>query len=134
MTLISTIQQELCQAIDIVTENTASLLTCIEQGELPDTYTNDVQQISQATQKLCAFVEKVDTPLSDKESEVAESLASTLRHDMRTPVNAIRGYSEIIAEETQDASEPQKFLASIISATDTILANITKITPAAWKE
>ncbi|MDR2416947.1 MAG: hypothetical protein LBD15_02110 [Holosporales bacterium] len=134
MTLISTIQQELRQAVDTVTKNASSLVACVEQGQLPDTYTNDVQQINQATQKLYAFVERLDTPLSDKESAEAESFASTLRHDMRTPVNAIRGYSEIIAEETQDASESQEFLTSIINATDIILTNITKITPVAWKE
>jgi signal transduction histidine kinase len=92
-----------------------------------------VQQISQATKKLHTFIEKVDTSLSNEESVVTEGFASTLRHDMRTPINAIRGYSEIIAEEMQEATEPQKFLTSIINATDIILENIAKITPIAWK-
>jgi signal transduction histidine kinase len=134
VTLASNIQKELRRSVDVIAKGTDSLVACVKQGKLPDTYTNDLQQIKKAIETLRAFVERTTSPPPNEESAAAESFASALRHDMRTPINAIRGYSEIIAEETRNVAEPQGFLTSIIDATDDILANITKITSTAWKE
>jgi signal transduction histidine kinase len=134
MTPIVTIQQDLHQSAEAIKETVAALVMCIEHGKLADSYTSDIQQISKATKTLFDFIERASTPPPDDGPEVAKSFASRLRHDTSTPVNAIRGYSEIILEETQDVADVKEYLRAIVTATDAVLASIAKITPEAWKE
>ncbi|MDR0406632.1 MAG: hypothetical protein LBH38_00895 [Holosporales bacterium] len=131
MTPISIIQEELCQSIDIIMKSISFLAGQIGQEALPDTYESDLHQVDTATQKLKAFVKDLNTP-PPEELAAVESFASALRHNMRTPVNAIRGYSEIIMEETRGVSEVQEHLTAIINTTDNILSNTAKIKPSSW--
>lgn len=133
--IILTIQGELRRSVDVIQQNISFLTTQVGQKGLPDRYAEDLKQIEDATQKLSTLVDKINTPPPMGNPAQVKNFASILRHDMRTPVNVIRGYSEIIVEEAaQDALEVQKHLKAIISATDDILSNILKIVGTSWKK
>ena len=45
--------------------------------------------------------------MSRSEGFVRETFIATKRHDMRTPINAILGYSEILLENSRDEGPPR---------------------------
>jgi signal transduction histidine kinase len=132
VTAISSLHDALKQQAQIISGKVATLKTFLTQGSLPDSYTSDLEQIDQATQRLMGLIEDMEKPLPEGKSAQIESYVSHLRHDMRTPINAIRGYSEVVLEEIGNTSETTVPFTEIIHTTDTILSHITQIVPAAW--
>lgn len=66
----------------------------------------DAARVRTAAQTLLTMIGNVD------ESGVAPAGRQRLRHDLRTPINAIIGYSELVAEDFEDAL-PASLLADI---------------------
>ncbi|MEH6647454.1 adenylate/guanylate cyclase domain-containing protein [Sulfitobacter sp.] len=65
---------------------------------------DDAQTVLQAARSLDAMIKKL---LSSEGNANASQLDdTTLRHDLRTPINAILGYSELILEETEGQLDP----------------------------
>ena len=50
-----------------------------------------------------------------------------LRHDLRTPLNQIIGYSEMLLEDSEAASEQAGDLQRILLAARTMLESVTKL-------
>jgi class 3 adenylate cyclase len=63
-----------------------------------DTYLSDLERIRAAGRNLQALLEAV---LAEPEGAAAFD-AARLRHDLRTPINAIKGYGEMLAEDAAD--------------------------------
>ena len=58
------------------------------------------------------------------------SLRTTLRHDLRTPLNAVKGYSELIMEDARETGRKDLLgdIAKIMAAADQLLAQIDNLT------
>jgi adenylate cyclase len=54
---------------------------------------------------------------------------SKLRHDLRTPLNAVKGYSELIIEETRDTGREELLadIAKVLAAAEQLLSQIDKL-------
>ncbi len=79
----------------------------------------DIRKILGAGEQLSALITRLFSKQNLPTGEVdLERFDSTIRHDLRTPINAIIGYGEILLEDIQEDSHPeaclglQKILAS----------------------
>ena len=62
----------------------------------------DLNRMSSASVQLNGFVTSIIQDSSDRqEDETVEAFHRRLRHDMRTPLNAIKGYSELLIEDME---------------------------------
>lgn len=63
----------------------------------------DLNKMLSAAQQLSALITKLFTKRNTPTGEVdLESFTSTIRHDLRTPINAIIGYGEMLLEDVDD--------------------------------
>lgn len=63
----------------------------------------DLNKMLSAAQQLSALITKLFTKRNTPSGEVdLESFTSTIRHDLRTPINAIIGYGEMLLEDVDD--------------------------------
>ena len=60
----------------------------------------DAQRVREAAEALNALVTRLVSP--DGEGMIAAMDEAALRHDLRNPVNAILGYSELLVEDYED--------------------------------
>jgi class 3 adenylate cyclase len=65
---------------------------------------DDAQTVLKAAQSLEKMINELLSP--EGQATVAHSDDATLRHDLRTPINAILGYSELILEEAAGQLDP----------------------------
>jgi CheY-like chemotaxis protein len=58
---------------------------------------------------------------------------ATLRHDLRTPLSAIKGYGELLVEEAQDRGQEalEQDLAKVVDLADRLLGEIDRLAAAA---
>jgi CheY-like chemotaxis protein len=86
----------------------------------------DLGKMSRAAETLCALLSEVEERLL--EAADAED-RRRLRHDLRTPVNQILGFCELIQEETEDAGDRQwqEPLAGIHLRTQALLEEIAAL-------
>ena len=75
----------------------------LEDRSVPEAYHADLARIHQSGKKLISLIGKY---LEDLQTEDAPE-ARRIRHDLRTPVNHIIGYAEILAEEAEDEERDQ---------------------------
>jgi adenylate cyclase len=79
------------------------------------------------------------TQLSSLVSQAVEAfgrgrgVTATLRHDLRTPLSAIKGYGELLVEEAQDRGQDalQQDLAKVVDLADRLLVEIDRLVAAA---
>ncbi|MDD2816471.1 MAG: adenylate/guanylate cyclase domain-containing protein [Thiotrichaceae bacterium] len=63
----------------------------------------DLNKMLSAAQQLSALITKLFSKNNTPSGEVdLESFTSTIRHDLRTPINAIIGYGEMLLEDVDD--------------------------------
>ncbi|MDA7965789.1 histidine kinase dimerization/phospho-acceptor domain-containing protein, partial [Ruegeria sp.] len=68
-----------------------------------DEATSDLGRISQATTELQVLVDQLLSPeMAVKLTVNGDEGVQRLRHDLRTPMNAIKGYSEMLLEDLDD--------------------------------
>src|ERR1700680_3015464 len=83
-----------------------------DRGQLTD----DLQRILDAGRTLHRLILSLLDPAtihrSDGSADLAE-LRRTLRHDLRTPINAIKGYGEMLREDAADDGSAQAFVADL---------------------
>ncbi len=82
------------QALIIASLERAGLIRCID----------DAKTVLEAATNLDRMIKSLLS--SQGEGTLGEQDDATLRHDLRTPVNAIMGYSELILEETAGTLKP----------------------------
>lgn len=92
-----------------------------------DEVTSDLDRISQATTELSALVDQLLHPeMAIKLTVSGDEGVKRLRHDLRTPMNAIKGYSEMMLEDLEDlnAEHLEPDLLGLLDHTDTLLQRI----------
>src|SRR5262245_11628906 len=78
-------------------------------------FTNDLQRILDASRSLHELVLSLLDPATVHRTECSADLAEfrrTLHHDLRTPINAIKGYGEMLREDVKDGSA-ESFVADL---------------------
>ncbi|WP_217354417.1 MULTISPECIES: adenylate/guanylate cyclase domain-containing protein [unclassified Ruegeria] len=92
-----------------------------------DEVNSDLDRISQATVELSAVVDQLLHPEMAKKLTVSgDEGVKRLRHDLRTPMNAIKGYSEMMLEDLEDlnAEHLRPDLLGLLDHTDALLQRI----------
>ena len=80
----------------------------------------DLEKVLEAAKTLTSFVHALQR--NDVELNETETSAARLRHDLRTPINAIIGYSELVMEDFAD-----ELSASVRSDIETVLQAARKL-------
>src|SRR4029079_11487052 len=75
-----------------------------------DNYLSDLQRIHGAGHALHALLQSVLAQEQSQSSTIFDQ--SKLRHDLRTPINAIKGYGEMLIEDASDSGH-QVLLADL---------------------
>lgn len=95
---------------------------------------SDGEQIVVAAQKLIAQIDELLA--ADRAGGIAEtdpvklaSVERTLRHDLRTPLNGIQGYGEILLEDTEDmdCAELRDDIAKLLAENQHLLGRINAV-------
>jgi class 3 adenylate cyclase len=88
-----------------------------------DGYIPDLERISVASRSLQALLHSV---LSRDPGEEAAFNHAELRHDLRTPINAIKGYGEMLAEDAESEGHSALLadLGKLLDAADGMLKRI----------
>jgi adenylate cyclase len=111
------LRQHLAPAVESLRQE-AERLVMSANAASPD-YASDAEKVRVACDRLAALITQTETtPASVNHAK--------LRHDLRTPVNAIKGYGEILMEDADSASHAElaaEFRVFLRSA-DAILARI----------
>jgi class 3 adenylate cyclase len=91
-------------------------------------YLPDLERMRSAATQLSALVMQAVDAFSSGPGETA-----TFRHDLRTPLSAIKGYGELLVEETQDRGQDalQQDLAKVVDLADRLLGEIDRLVAAA---
>ena len=105
----------------------------LEQAVLPSLaeYRDDLGRIREAVNDLTGLIDHVlpadgeaELPATDKVGD----FESRLRHDLRNPLNAIKGYAELLQEEmSEEAGSTQPDLERLLAETDTLLNQLDRI-------
>jgi class 3 adenylate cyclase len=88
-------------------------------GVLPD-----LQRMHGASVQLNAFVKSIVEKSGGEDKEPFESFHRRVRHDLRNPLNAIKGYSEMLIEEIPSEHPLLGDLEKLKQAADRLLAQI----------
>lgn len=98
---------------------TEMLLEYAEQDEAWQDFIPDLQKMLTAGEQLSSLITKLFSKQNSPNGELdLERFTSTIRHDLRTPINAIIGYGEMLLEDvdaetnTEASSDLQKILAA----------------------
>ena len=76
-----------------------------------DAYLSDLERIRNAGGALHTLLQSVLSHEHSGDPVIFDQ--SKLRHDLRTPINAIKGYGEMLAEDAADTNGHQVLLADI---------------------
>jgi len=91
----------------------------------------DLERILKSARELSAVVDELlDVDRHEHlGSEGAERLQARLRHDVRNPLGAIKGYAELLLEELQDAGDAtmRGDIAHLLQEVDNLLASVDAI-------
>ncbi|WP_217357287.1 adenylate/guanylate cyclase domain-containing protein [Ruegeria atlantica] len=91
---------------------------------------SDLSRISQATTELNALVDQLLHPdMALRLTASGDEGMTRLRHDLRTPMNAIKGYSEMLLEDLDDlnAGHLKADLLGLLKHTDALLQQIDQL-------
>lgn len=101
--LFTTVAQRLLGPAETILGYQELIIASLERAQLIDCI-NDAKKVFEAATTLDRMIKSL---LSSQGGGTLGGLDdATLRHDLRTPINAIMGYSELILEETAGTLEP----------------------------
>lgn len=103
-TLLANIRQELLAPASAIMGYADLLLEEARKQNLAEMLP-DLERIARAGSGLLEHIDQVLVLNADVATDTGETLAdvqSRLRHDLRNPLNAIKGYSELLLEELED--------------------------------
>ena len=102
------------QAILIHANDLLQAATGAAEGSESAQLLPDLQRVLNATQQLDGLIDGLfKTRLTAAGDVDLAAFSSTIRHDLRTPVNAIIGYSEMLLEDTDNFEEPLFYSAGL---------------------
>jgi adenylate cyclase len=79
-------------------------------------FADDIGRIIDASRTLNRLIADLLDPMSERRSHGAADPAEVrrmLRHDLRTPINAIKGYGEMLREDAGAVAEAEAFVADL---------------------
>ncbi|HXC28674.1 MAG TPA: adenylate/guanylate cyclase domain-containing protein, partial [Stellaceae bacterium] len=104
----------------------------------PESMLADLNRMRSASVQLNAFVKSLirDSSADRQTSETPEAFHRRLRHDLRNPLNAIKGYSELLIEDMDaDDSQPLRLdLIKLKESADQLLGQIDAMAALAGRE
>jgi len=125
------VRQEFAAPIATVLELTEILIEDARQNE-DESLVSDLERIHSAGLLLREQLGRLvglatQGPLGAREDFAA--LRTTLRHDLRTPLNAVKGYGELILEEARESGREdlQLDMAKITAAADQLLGQVDRL-------
>ena len=127
---IANIKQELLSPAEIIYSYSELLLQNFKNKNLKDEI-SDCENIIAASNNLMRLVSDLLNPENKNfnSNDSLKEIETKIRHDLRTPINAIRGYSEILLEDSTELNDKQIFqdLKFIIKASNDFLEKIGNI-------
>ncbi|MEK7991350.1 MAG: adenylate/guanylate cyclase domain-containing protein [Thiotrichaceae bacterium] len=80
-----------------------TLLTNAESNPVWNEFVPDIQRMLQAAKQLSALISRTFDKNTYPDGNIdVKAFGSTVRHDLRTPINAILGYGEMVQEDLAD--------------------------------
>ena len=108
-----------------IIEYVKNILTLSKQHKNLEDFTPDLEKMLRSGSQLFTLVTKL---FFDREAQTVdlESFSSTIRHDLRTPINAFIGYSEMLLEDIEMDVYPDicGYLQQILSLSRRLLSII----------
>lgn len=109
---------QLNTSIDAVIQHSGSLLSAAQRREdcsFSEEIIPDLQKIQDAAMQMSSLVAKIFTERLNSEDDDLDlsSISSTIRHDLRTPINAMIGYSEMMLEDAEETDIGEMFSESL---------------------
>ena len=117
------LRQELQAPANAVTDFLDIMIEDARRCELNDVLP-DLQRMHGASVQLNAFVASIVEKSGSEEKESFESFHRRVRHDLRNPLNAIKGYSEMLIEEMPQEHALLRDLEKLKQSADRLLAQI----------
>ena len=107
---IANIKQELLSPAEIIYSYSELLLQNFKNKNLKDEI-SDCENIITASNNLMQLVSDLLNPENKNfnSNDSLKEIETKIRHDLRTPINAIRGYSEILLEDSTELNDRQIF-------------------------
>jgi class 3 adenylate cyclase len=129
--LTAFVRQEFGAPIDTIMGLTEILIEDA-RSSLDESLASDLDRIHSAGRLLQAqFDHLVNLATSDSlgTGDDSEGLRNTLRHDLRTPLNAVKGYGELILEDARDNGHESLVadIAKIVAAAEQLLGQIDRL-------
>jgi class 3 adenylate cyclase len=120
--LIAYVQQELSAPAEAIAGYVEILLEEAEKGA-PHEFREDLGKIQIASRALGALIASLMGPIRDRDDTAdPEADRRRLRHDLRTPINAIKGYGEMLREDAAALDDARAFVDDL----DQLLAEASR--------
>lgn len=128
--VLATVRQELGAPITVIIGYAEMLLEdAAARPELAE-FAADLQRVLAAGRQLTAFVDRlVENVQHDGEAMTEDAFRAWLRHDLLTPVNAVRGYAELMLESAEDrrVASFAADLRHLVAAADALMRRIEDV-------
>jgi adenylate cyclase len=129
--ILANMRQELLAPVTALVGYGELLLEKTRGGELED-IDPDLQRILSSARELLELTDRlfdVSGVAGRRSGADLDELQARLRHDMRNPLNAIKGYAELLLEELDeaDAALTRPDLEALLHEVDTLLSRIDVI-------
>lgn len=127
--LLAFVQQEFSAPSAAIVGYAEIALEEVASASVAQDFVDDLRRIHAAGLQLKALVENLlhpQEPSVRPAAEDFETFCSKLRHDLRTPINAIKGYGEMLIEDAQEsgANVVVDDLRNLLVAADRLLLQI----------
>jgi adenylate cyclase len=124
--VLASVRQELSAPVAVILGYAEMLLEDAMQPDLAE-FADDLRRIRAAGTQLAGFVDRLlgaDSTVCD--GLTADSFRAWLRHDLRTPINAVQGYAELMLEsaEARGLTDFAADLRRLISASRALLTQV----------
>ncbi len=127
--VLAAVRQELSAPVAVILGFAEMLLEDTVRPDLAE-FADDLRRIHAAGTQLAKFVDRLlDTADADRAGMTADAFRSWLRHDLRTPINAVKGYAELMLE-TAEGRRLAPFatdLKRLIAAAEALLEQVEEI-------
>lgn len=120
--LIAYVQQELSAPAEAIAGYAEILLEDADRSGQPG-FREDVEKIHAASRALCSLIGALVGASRVRVEDDEEAYRRHLRHDLRTPINAIKGYGEMLREDAADAGDQEALVRDL----DQLLAEASRL-------
>ncbi|OQW93279.1 MAG: hypothetical protein BWK79_11980 [Beggiatoa sp. IS2] len=102
--------QDLLTPTSTIIAYTEMLLDCTKKEPALANFVSDLEKMAAAAEQLATLITHLFSKPQPTNGLSLEELSSAIRHDLRTPINAIIGYGEMLLEDTDGESYQEIWL------------------------